>query len=124
MGIEVDFSLPAARVIRSLEQAIEWRGKPAALRCDNGPEYVSETLVEWANKQQITLLYIQPGKPTQNAYIERFNRTARHEWLDLHRFDSLDQARQLATQWIWEYNNVRPNTAIGGVPPRRLMMAA
>ena len=59
-----------------------------------------------------------------NAYIERFNRTARHEWLDLHRFDSLDQARQLATQWIWEYNNVRPNTAIGGVPPRRLMMAA
>ena len=124
LGIEVDFSLPAARVIRSLEQVIEWRGKPAALRCDNGPEYVSETLVEWANKQKITLLYIQPGKPTQNAYIERFNRTARHEWLGLHRFDSLDQARQLATQWIWEYNDGRPNTAIGGVPPRRLMMAA
>ena len=62
-----------------------------------------------------SVLYVQPGKPTQNAYIERFNRTARHEWLDLHRFDSLDQARQLATQWTWEYNSVRPNTAIGGV---------
>ena len=119
--LEVDFSLPAARVIRSLEQVIEWRGKPATFRCDTaqkeGPEHVSQTLVRWANKQQITLLCIQPGKPTQNAYIERFNRTARHEWLDLHRFDSLDQTRQLATQWIWEYNNVRPNTAIGGVPP-------
>ena len=93
LGIEVDFSLPAARVIRSFEQVIEWRGKPAALRCDNGPEYVSETLVEWANKQHITLLYIQSGKPTQNANIERFNCEARHEWLYLHRFDSLDQTR-------------------------------
>lgn len=111
-------------MIRSLEQVFEWRGKPAALRCDNGPKYVSETLVEWANKQQITLLYIQPGTPTQNAYIERFNRAAMHEWLDLHRFDSLDQARQLATQWIWEYNNVRPNTAVGGGTPRRLRTAA
>ncbi len=121
LGIEVDFSLPAARVIRSLEQVIEWRGKLGALRRVNGPEYVSQTQVEWANKQQITLLYIQPGKPTQNAYIERFNRTARHEWLDMHSFESLDQARQLATQWLWEYNNLRPNTAIGGVPPRRLI---
>ena len=81
-------------------------------------------LLSGLNKQKITLLTIQPGKPTQNATIERFNLTARHEWLDLHRFDSLDRARQLATQWIGEYNNVRPNTAIGGVPPRRLMMAA
>ena len=109
---------------RSLEQVIEWRGEPAALRCDNGPKNVSETLIEWANKQQITLLYIQPGKPTQNSYIERFNRKARRERLDLHRFDSLDQARQLATQYIWEYNIVRTNTSVGSVPPRRLMMAA
>ena len=58
LGIEVDFSRPAARVICSLEQVIEWRGKPAAIRCDNGPEYVSETLVEWAKMQQIILLYI------------------------------------------------------------------
>ena len=72
----------------------------------------------------ITLLYIQPGKPTQNAYIERFNRTARHEWLDMHQFDSIAHAQLLATQWLWQYNNERPNTAIGGVPPRRLMKVA
>ena len=124
LGIEVDLSLPSARVVRALDQVIEWRGKPAALRCDNGPEYLSQTLVDWTNEQQITLLYIQPGKPTQNAYIERFNRTARHEWLDLHHFESVAHAQLLATQWLWQYNNERPNTAIGGVPPRRLMEAA
>lgn len=78
LAIEVDQSLPSSRVIRALKQVIEWRGKPAALRCDNGPEYISGEMVNWANQHQITLIYIQPGKPTQNAYIERFNRTARH----------------------------------------------
>ena len=125
LGIEVDLSLPSSRVIRSLEQIIEWGGgKPAALRCDNGPEYISQKLVDWAEKQRITLLYIQPGKPTQNAYIERFNRTARHEWLDMHQFQSVAHAQLLATEWLWQYNNERPNTAIGGVPPRHLMQAA
>ena len=124
LGIEVDLSLPASRVIRALEQIIEWRGKPAALRCDNGPEYISQALVEWANQRRITLMYIQPGKPTQNAYIERFNRTARHEWLDLHEFTSIQHAQLLGTKWLWQYNNERPNTAIGGVPPRHLLMAA
>ncbi len=75
LTIEVDKSLPSTRVIRALEQVIEWRGKPAALRCDNGPEYISAQMVEWANKNRITFRCIQPGKPTQNAYIERFNRT-------------------------------------------------
>ena len=60
LGIEVDTSLPSARVVRALEQIIEWRGKPAALRCDNGPEYLSQTLVGWANEHRIALLYIQP----------------------------------------------------------------
>jgi len=124
LGIEVDLSLPSARVIRGLEQIIEWRGKPAALRCDNGPEYISQTLVNWANEHCITLIYIQPGKPTQNAYIERFNRTARHEWLNMHLFESIAHAQLLATQWLWEYNNERPHTAIGGIPPRQLLKAA
>ena len=121
LGIEVDLSLPSARVIRSLEQIIEWRGKPAAIRCDNGPEFVSETLVNWTKERQITLLYIQPGKPNQNAYVERYNRTVRHEWLDMHAFESIEQAQLLATQWLWRYNNERPNSAIGGVPPRCLL---
>lgn len=124
LGVEVDLSLPSARVIRSLEQIMEWRGKPAAIRCDNGPEYLSQVLVDWANRQRITLMYIQPGKPNQNAYIERFNRTARHEWLDMHQFVSIEQAQDLATEWLWQYNNERPNMAIGGIPPGQLLMAA
>jgi putative transposase len=124
LSIDVDLSLPSARVIRALEQVIEWRGKPDALRCDNGPEYISNELEAWANKKQITLMFIQPGKPTQNAYIERFNRTARHEWLDLHIFNSVEHAQILATRWMWQYNNERPHTAIGGIPPRMLLEAA
>ncbi len=118
LALDVDLSMPSLRVLRSLEQVIEWRGKPAAIRCDNGPEYISEILVNWANKHQITLIYIQPGKPTQNAYVERFNRTVRHEWLDLHVFDSVEQAQQLATDWLCQYNNTRANTATGGTAPR------
>ena len=124
LGIEVDMSLPSARIIRALEQMIEWRGKPAAIRCDNGPEYISGELLTWAENRRITLLHIQPGKPTQNAYIERFNRTARHEWLDLHLFESVEQAQQLATEWLWLYNNERPNTAIGGMLPKQLLLVA
>jgi hypothetical protein len=63
-------------------------------------------------------------KPTQNAYVERFNRTVRHEWLDLHSFNSIEHAQLLATQWLWTYNNERPHTAIGGIPPRKLLEAA
>ena len=124
LGIEVDLSLPSLRVIRSLEQVIEWRGQPNAIRLDNGPEYIAQALIDWANSRRITLMYIQPGKPTQNAYIGRFNRTVRHEWLDLHVFESVEQAQALATQWLWLYNNERPNTAIGGIPPRQLLKAA
>ena len=124
LTIDVDRSLPSKRVIRALEQVIEWRGKPAALRCDNGPEYISGEIVNWANQNKITLLYIQPGKPTQNAYIERFNRTARHEWLDMHLFDSIEHAQHLATQWLWTYNNERPHSAIGGITPRMKLNVA
>lgn len=124
LGIEVDFSLPSIRVIRSLERIIEWRGNPQVIRCDNGPEYISQQLIDWATSQHITLMYIQPGRPTQNAYVERFNRTVRHEWLDMHSFDSIHHAQLLATQWLWSYNNERPHTAIGGIPPRRLLEAA
>jgi len=117
LGIEVDLSIPSARVVRSLEQIIEWRGKPAAIRMDNGPENTAQALVDWAKKERITLIYIQPGKPTQNAYFERFNRTVRHEWLDMHVFQSVEQAQLLATQWLWKYNNDRPHMALGGMTP-------
>ena len=109
LGIEVDFSLPAERVIRSLDRIIEWRGKPGTIRVDNGPEYISEKLMKWAEKQGVTILHIQPGQPQQNAYIERYNRTVRHEWLDQHIIETIEEAQDYATQWLWTYNNDRPN---------------
>ena len=124
LGIDVDLSMPSARVTRSLEQIIEWRGKPAAIRMDNGPEYIAQHMIDWATKRQITLMYIQPGKPTQNAYVERFNRTVRHEWLDMHVFDSVEHAQELATQWLWRYNNERPNMALGGATPAMKLQEA
>ncbi|WP_442220865.1 IS3 family transposase [Rhizobium sp. 2YAF20] len=125
LGIEVDFSLPAERVIRSLNQIIEWRGKPFAIRVDNGPEYVSGKLMEWAENQGIALNHIQPGKPQQNAYVERYNRTLRHEWLDQYIIESIEEAQEFATHWLWTYHNERPNMGIGGITPaQKLKMAA
>ncbi len=115
--IEVDFSLPAERVVRSLNQIIEWRGKPQAIRIDLAHEYVSGKLMEWAEKQGVGLDYIQPGKPQQNAYIERYNRTVRCEWLSQYIFETIEEAQDQATQWLWTYNNERPNMGIGGMTP-------
>ena len=82
LGIEVDFSLPAERVVRALNQIIEWRGAPRTIRVDKGPEYFSGTLMEWAENKGIALAHIQPGKPQQNAYVERYNRgrSGKNDW--------------------------------------------
>ena len=122
LGIEVDWSLPAERVSRTLDQIIEWRGKPKQIRCDNGPEYISHNLVKWAKKREIDLVYIQPGKPQQNAYIERYNRTVRNEWLNMEVFSSIEEVKEEATKWLWIYNNKRPNMAIGGITPAMKMV--
>ena len=119
LAIEVDLSLPAERVVRALNQIIEWRGKPQQIRCDNGPEYISKLLKQWADTNQIQLVFIQPGNPQQNAYIERYNRTVRYDWLSQYLFESIAEVQLHATQWLWTYNNERPNTAIGGIPPRQ-----
>lgn len=119
LGIEVDFSLPSSRVIRSLEQICQWRGKPKVLRCDNGPEYISAELSVWAERNDIRVEHIQPGKPQQNAYIERYNRTVRYDWLAHHLFESVEEVQEYATRWLWVYNNERLNTAIGGITPKQ-----
>jgi putative transposase len=90
-----------------------------------GPEYISETLRIWAEKQGIVIQHIQPGQPQQNAYVERYNRTVRHEWLDQYIIESIEEAQDQATQWLWTYNNDRPNMGIGGITPAmKLKMAA
>jgi len=117
LGIDVDISLPATRVILSLDRIIEWRGKPKAIRCDNGPEYISELLAKWAEKHDIQLEFIQPGNPQQNGYVERYNRTVRYDWLNQHIYRDIEDVQNDATKFLWTYNNERPNMAIGGITP-------
>ena len=119
LGIEIDFSLPTERVIRALDQIIEWRGKPRAIRSDNGPEYISHKLAAWAEKRGVTLMFIQPGNPQQNAYIERYNRTVRYDWLNQYIFTTIEEVQNAETKWLWTYNNERPNMAIGGITPKQ-----
>ena len=117
LAIEVDFSLPSERVVRTLNRIIAWRGKPLAIRVDNGPEYVSARLQNWAEVVGIGLIYIQPGKPQQNAYVERYNRTVRTQWLGRYHFNNIEEVQDHATRWLWTYNNERPNMGIGGITP-------
>jgi putative transposase len=124
LGVEIDFSLPADRVIRALDQIMEWRGKPRQIRCDNGPEFISEKIQSWAKRQGIILLYIQPGHPEQNAYIERYNRTMREELLNQYLFESLGEVQDQATEWLWQYNHNRPHMGNGGVTPRQKFQQA
>ena len=122
--MEIDLSLPADRVMRALDQVIEWRGKPQVIRSDNGPEYVSSKLVIWAEKHGIRLEHIQPGKPQQNAYVERYNRTVRYDWLGHYLFDSIAEVQEHATRWVWTYNHERPNMALGGITPKQKLALA
>ena len=89
--------MPAVRVVRSLNQIIEWRGVPGVIRVHNGPEYVSGLMKTWAEARGIHIEYIQPGKPQQNAYIERYNSTVRHEWLNQNIFETIEKAQEKAT---------------------------
>ena len=111
-------------MIRSLDQVIEWRGVPLKIRCDNGPESVSEALKNWAETRGIARQFIQPGKPQQNAYIERYNLTLRYDWLANYHFNTVAELQDYATKWLWSYDHERPNTAIGGIPPKQKLAIA
>ena len=123
MKIEIDSSLPSARVIRALDELVEVRGAPLRLRLDNGPEFISAALKDWAQRQGVMLIHIQPGKPTQNAYIERFNRTFRTEVLDRYVFNSLTEVRLMTEDWRHRYNHQRPHRSLGGLSPINYAMA-
>jgi putative transposase len=117
LAIEIDTSLPAERVIRVLEQVVSWRGQPQAIRLDNGPELIAERFMAWCAERRIMLRYIQPGKPAQNGFIERFNRTYRTEVLNAYVFESLEQVREISAEWLQSYNEERPHDALAGLPP-------
>jgi putative transposase len=117
LDIEVATSIPAQRVIRVMQRLIDWYGKPKALRLDNGSELTSSAFTEWCAEENIELRFIQPGKPDQNAFIERFNKTYRDEVLDAYVFDSIEQVREITESWLREYNEERPHDSLGRVPP-------
>lgn len=118
LAIEIDTSLSSKRIIRTLEQVIEKRGKPETVRTDNGPEFTSKDFELWCREKQITIQFIQPGKPMQNGYIERFNRLYREAVLDAYLFFELSQVRQLTHEWMEEYNYRRPHEALDNMTPK------
>jgi putative transposase len=117
--LEVDTSITGARVTRALDVAIEIHGKPDRLIMDNGPEFTSRAMIEWAGRRGIELVWIDPGKPIQNAFAESFNSRFRDECLNQHHFTTLDDARAIIEAWRQDYNSVRPHTSLGGETPER-----
>lgn len=124
LGVEIDFSLPAARVVQVLTRLVECHGRPQQLRTDNGPEFISARLSEWCEAQGVSLHWIQPGKPTQNAYIKRFNGSFRRELLDAHLFRSLAHVQQLVDEWMLDYNTQRPHQTLNFMTPLEFKQVA
>ena len=118
LAIEIDISLPAARVVRTLEQLEEIHGLPKAIRLDNGSKLRSAVFMGWCESKGIDLKFIQPGKPQQNTFIERFNRTYRHEVLNAYLFENFREASDIIESWIMIYNEERPHRSLGRVSPR------
>ena len=124
LNITLGTSITSKRVIRELEKLIEWRGIPQRLRVDNGPEFIARALQQWCDdeKQKIDLKYIQKGKPSQNGYVERFNRTFREDVLDEYSFEFLADAQAFSSAWIWMYNNERPHKSLGYITPSAFLL--
>jgi putative transposase len=117
LAIEVDTSLPGARVVRVLERLCAVHGRPAAITMDNGPEFAGLALDAWAYKEGVQLDFIDPGKPMQNGHLESFNGKFRDECLNQHWFTDLDDARETIAAWRDDYNAIRPHSALGNLTP-------
>lgn len=119
LAIEVDTSLPGLRMTHVLERIAVMRGLPRSITVDNGPEFAGKALDAWAYQAGVTLSFIRPGKPVENAYIESFNGKFRDECLNEHWFLSLRQAKSLIEAWRIEYNTERPHSALGYLAPEQ-----
>jgi putative transposase len=120
-AIEVDSSIPGARVVDVLERLAEIRGLPEVITVDNGPEFTGKTLDEWAYRRGIKLNFIRPGKPVENAYAESFIGRLRDECLNENWFSSVKEARDIIETWRMDYNEVRPHSSLDNLSPREFM---
>lgn len=117
LAVESAYSFPSEKVVAVMEELCFWRGFPKEIRVDNGPEFLSRVFTSWCNKHSIRIIFIQPGKPVQNAYIERFNRLFREDILDAYIFEDLSDLRKLAAEWMEDYNKYHPHDALGKISP-------
>ena len=115
--MDVNTSMGSAYIVDLLDFMIDVRGKPLQIRVDNGPEFISSNFTNYCNKRQIEIKYIQPGKPTQNAFIERFNGSFRREVLSAYIFYTIKQVRKMTDMWMIKYNHHRPHESLGNIPP-------
>lgn len=118
---EVSMSMPAERVVKLLEKTIWIHGKPVSIRCDNGPEFISLRFRQWCEVNAIEIKYTQPGHPTQNSYVERFNGSYRRAVLDAYLFRSIEDVRNITEKWMDDYNNNRPHLALGNLTPNEFL---
>jgi putative transposase len=119
VDIAVDYGISGQYVTRLLDQAALFRGYPAAVRTDNGPEFTSRAFLAWATHHGVRHILIEPGKPMQNGYIESFNGKFRDECLNEQWFQTLQQARTAIAEWRRDFNEVRPHSSLGRIPPAR-----
>jgi putative transposase len=124
LAIEVDSCLSSRRVTRVLEWVIQQRGKPEAVRCDNGPEFTSRHFLAWCEEQQIRLIHIQPGRPMQNGRVESFNGRLRDECLNANWFPTMSEAKRKIEAWREEYNRERPHSSLGYRTPEEFARGA
>lgn len=124
INIEADFSFPAVKVIKALQCSIVEHGKPQKIRVDNGPEFISSELTDWCKKENINLQYIQPGKPMQNGYVERFNKSFRQDVLDACLFEDMQQVKDEIETFMTDYNEYRPHEALGNKSPNNYVAQA
>lgn len=118
VALTPDRAISGLHVARVLEAIKGERGLPKVIRSNNGKEFCGRAMAIWAHQNNVALRFIEPGKPNQNAFIERFNRSLRNELLDLFLFRNLAQVRKLVSQWRAQYDEQRPHDALGGLPPR------
>ena len=124
LAIEIDLNIPAQRVVRVLDRIVATRGYSVKMRMDNGTELISLTLAHWAKEHGVILEFIKPGKPTQNAFIVRFNRTYRTEILGFYLFRTLNEVREITEHWLKKYNRERPHESVNNLTPKEYWLLA